>query len=182
MTSRVAALLHGRRCQGGKSDDIPDRINVRHGGLEIFIYFEPAALVGRYADPFEPQVFRRADPPRRVHQERRTNLLAAFKLENNGIVGGFGNANDFFVEPERYADIAHLVLQRFDNLAVDELKQTRALFHQYNGNSQRGQDASVLAANDPGANDGQRLGQLFQRQKAVAVNDGFAIERNVRRP
>jgi hypothetical protein len=154
---------------------------MRHDGLEIFIDLESAALIGLYADSFELQVLRRADSARRVDQEGRSNLLAALELENDGFIGGLGNADHFFAEAEGYADVAHLILQRLDDLAVDEFEQTGPLLHQHDRNSQRGQDASVFAADDPCANDGQRPGQPFQRQKAVAVYDGFAVERDVRR-
>ena len=47
VASGMAALLHGRRSERGKSYDVADGVNMRHDGLKIFVHFQSAALVGQ---------------------------------------------------------------------------------------------------------------------------------------
>ena len=108
-------------------------------------------------------------------------MLAALELKHGGLIGRFGNADHFFVEAQSDADVAHLILQRFDNFAVDEFEQARPALDQHDRNSQRGEDTGIFAANDASADDRQGLRQLFERKQAVAVDDALAVERNPRR-
>ena len=68
MTGGMAALLHRGRSQRGKSHHVADGVNMRHRGLKISVHFQPAALVGRYADLLQPWVLGGADAARRIHQ------------------------------------------------------------------------------------------------------------------
>ena len=76
-------------------------------------------------------------------------------MEHDGFVGADGNADYLFIQAQCHADIAHLILERFDNFAIDELKQSRPPLHQHDRNAERCQDASIFAANDAAADDRQ---------------------------
>jgi len=82
---------------------------------------QPAALVGFDADLFQPQILRRAYAACGINQQRRANLFAALEVEHDGFVGADGNADYLFIQAQCHADIAHLILERFDNFAIDEL-------------------------------------------------------------
>jgi len=108
-------------------------------------------------------------------------LFAALQLQHDGLIGRFGDADHFFAEAQRDADIAHLILQRFNNLAIDELEQARPAFYEHDRNAERGQDAGIFAADDAAADDGQRSRQLLQGKQPIAVDDALAVKRNPRR-
>ena len=61
----------------------------------------------------------------------------ALELQHDGFVGADGYADYFFIQAQRHADIAHLILERFDNFAIDEFEQPRPPFHQHDRNAER---------------------------------------------
>ena len=91
-------------------------------------------------------------------------FLPLFRWIATELSGDFSMPNDFLVEAKRHADVAHLILQRFDYLAVDELEQPWATFDQDDRNAEGGENRRILAADHSTADDGQRLRQLLQRQ------------------
>ena len=67
-------------------------------------------------------------------------------MDRDRVVAGFFNADNFLVKAQRDADAAHLILQGFNDLAIDELEQSRPAFYQHDGNAEGGQNRRVLAA------------------------------------
>ena len=114
MTGGVPSLLHRCRGEGGEADDITDGVDVRDGGLEIFVDFQPAPFIGLNSDALQVQPHSGTNPSDGVHQQGRADLLAAFQMDCYRVVLGLFNANDFLVEAKRHADAPHLILQSFN--------------------------------------------------------------------
>src|SRR6185503_6432034 len=68
MTRGVTALLHGGRREGGKTDDIACRIDVRYRRLKVGVDIEAAARIRCEADAFQIEVFRCAFTSDGIHQ------------------------------------------------------------------------------------------------------------------
>src|SRR5919109_2809796 len=150
----MSALLHGGRREGREADHVSDGINMWKSGLEVFVYFQSTSVVRLNADIRQAELLRRADSPDRVKQQGSRDLFAAFKPERHGVVSRLLNTHDFFVEAQGHPDAAHLILQCFDDLGIDELQQPRPPLDEDHGNSKRCQDAGVFAADDTPADNG----------------------------
>jgi hypothetical protein len=66
-----AALIHRGRGERREADDVAGGVDVRHGGAEVRVDRDPAALVGREADRFEAQAVGVGLPPDRYRAARR---------------------------------------------------------------------------------------------------------------
>ena len=56
MDHRDARLLHRRRCQRGKADDVAGGVDVRHAGLIVLVDDDQSAVSGLHADGFEIEI------------------------------------------------------------------------------------------------------------------------------
>ena len=78
MTGGVPPLLHRRRGKGREAYDVTCGVNVRDGGLEVFVHLQPAAFIRLNSDALQAQVRRGPEPSDGVHQQGRADLLTAF--------------------------------------------------------------------------------------------------------
>src|SRR5205823_8412453 len=129
-----ATLLHGGGGQGGKTNDVAGGVNVRHFSLVVGVDLDAFAVVGNQADVFQAQSLRGALPANRVHQAVSLEEFAGleFGLDHfagfgGGVVAGGGAVDlldfgDLFAEAEGDAALPHLVLQGFNDFAVEEVE------------------------------------------------------------
>src|SRR5262245_9107339 len=92
------------------------------------------------------QTCRRPHPADGVHQQGCADLLAAFEVDHYRVVRRFFSTDDFFVEAQGDADAAHLILQGFNELAIDELEQPRPPFYQDDRDAESGENRGIFAA------------------------------------
>ena len=91
----------------------------------------------------------------------------------------FRDRDDFFFMVERDADVLHLLLQGLDNFRIDKFQQARSFVDQRDGDAQCGQDGGVFGADDASADDDDGIGNAFEREETVRVDDRFIVEWNV---
>src|SRR5512139_232421 len=98
----------------------------------------------------------------------------------DGIIPSSLDREDFFAVIQRDSDFFQLSLEQVDDLGIGELQQARTLVDEGGGNFQRGEDGGILGADDSASDDDDRVGNAFQSQEAIRINDTLVIERNVR--
>jgi hypothetical protein len=108
------------------------------------------------------------------------DFFAAFQADDDLLACGCTlDGHDFFVEPEGHADAAHVVLEGLDRFLIDKLQQARTAFDEGDVNAHGRQDRGIFRADHPAADDSNRLGECFQGQQAVGVDDAVIVEGNM---
>jgi len=106
--------------------------------------------------------------------------LAAFKLGEHAITLSVNSyRNYFFAETKDCTELAQLVAEAFNDFAVSEFQQLRALVQQGDFHAQRGEHGCVLNPNHPGTNYDQISWNFFQFVHLVGVKNAFAVDRNM---
>ena len=92
----------------------------------------------------------------------------------------FLDRDDFFFMVERDADVLHLLLQGIDDFRVDKFQQARPLVDQHDRDPDHGQDRGVFRADHAAADDDDGVGNMFECQEPIRIDDRVIVEWNVR--
>src|SRR5262249_21759992 len=100
-------------------------------------------------------------PPRRVENDLRRNQLAAAQPRDDCAVGTLDRL-DRLTEAKGDAESAQVVLQRLDDLLVDEIEYPRPLLDEGHLDAERSGHRRVLEANDAAPDNCERAWNLAQ--------------------
>ncbi len=180
VAAREPALLHRRRGQSRKADDVACRIDVRNGRLVVLVDRDPPSLVRGQAGGREVQEVRVRLPPDAVEQGVAVDLLAALETGDDAFLFVVADRSDLLPEPEGRAPLAHEVHEGFDHLGIDEIQDRRPRLDDRDLDVQGGHHRGVLEADDAGADHDQIAGEILAREKLVGVEDPLPVERHLR--
>src|SRR5580700_7785946 len=178
---RDPALLGGGGRQGGETDNVADRVDVRHLGPEVLVHHDPATLVGVQAGRVEAESLTGPLPAGRVHDGVGGDLLPA-QQRRDGALGPRLDRGHRLPEPEGDSEIAQVVLERLDHLDVTELEHPVALLHDGDLGAEGGEHGRVLDPDHAGARDHHRARDRLQVDDPVGIDDGALVELDAGRP
>jgi hypothetical protein len=69
-----------------------------------------------------------------------------------------------------------MVAEGLNDFAIGEFEQAVALFDQCDADAEDGEHAGVFDTDDAAANDDERVGQVFEAEDLVAIDDGPAVD------
>ena len=84
----------------------------------------------------------------------------------------------FSPKPERHAHLAHVILKRLGDFAVEKPKHLAATLDKRDLHAQRRQHAGVFGAHHAAADDDHGLGQMVELEQAVGGENGFIVKRD----
>src|SRR5271157_4966069 len=178
---RDPALFGGGGRQGGETDYVADRVDVRHRGPEALVHHDPAALVGGQAGRVQVEIVAGPLPAGRVHDGVGGDLLPA-QQRRDGALGPRLDRGHRLGEPEGDGEIAQVVLERLDHLDVTELEHPVALLHDRDLGAEGREHGRVLDPDHAGARDHHRARDRLQVDDPVGGDDGALVELDAGRP
>ncbi len=114
------------------------------------------------------------------HGVRRDHLAAGELCQDVSVVAPV-DRHDRLAEAQRDAQLAQVVLERLDDLRVDEREKAGLTLDHRHAYADRREDRRVLDADHAGADDRHRRGDALELEDAVRVQHGAAVEVDVRR-
>ena len=102
-------------------------------------------------------------------------------MQDHAVVAPF-DAFVLFVVADERAELTQMVGEGVDDLVVEKLEQLAARVDQVELDAERAKDRGVLAADDAGAVDRDRLRRGSQAEDRLAVEDAWVGEVDVGRP
>jgi hypothetical protein len=129
---------------------------VRLGSAELGVHCDAAARVGFQAGRLEPEVGGCGLAAGGVEDDLRRDAFPPAQVRDDTACVTL-DGGDFLAEPEDDPKVAEVILQRLDDLGVDEVEETRALLDHRHLDTQGGGHRRVLEADDATSHDGHRL-------------------------
>ena len=153
MRGGEAALVVRRTRETGIADHVAHGVNMRLRGLIGRVHHDRAALVAWHPDGFEPHRVGVAGAPLRPQQHVTLDDFVGFEMHAHAAVIGF-HAVVFFAVADQHAAFAQVVGQRVDDFVVEKRQQLVTGVDQVDLDAQATKDRGILAADHPGAVDG----------------------------
>ena len=176
MTRGEPALFGGRCGKGRLSDHVTDRVDMLRLGPKRVVHCEPSTAVG--FEPGGPEIEARSGTISADGIEKRVGRdpRAVLKGGTRAPVGVKIDLAHVVPQPESHSAIAHVIFEGVGDLAIEEREQIRPAIYQGYPRSQGGEDAGVLASDDPGADDDHRLGHLIHVENVVAIHHALGFK------
>ena len=178
MTRRHASLLHRRGGEGGKSDDVPGRIDAGHARLIGLVDQHQPALPHLHAHSFEPEVLCVARSTGRPQQDVRGKLISIGALNPNVIIARLDRVHRV-AESDVDLFLTHRFEQQVTTFHIDKGQNLRARLDQRHLHANLGEHARVLAPDDAAAHHDHRSRHAVQFKYAVGVHHARMIKGNV---
>ena len=162
-------------------DDVADGVDVRLRRLVGLVHLETAAVVRLEPGRRQIERPRRADTADGVEKEVGRDFHA--RLQRRGDAPGplDGDGRDLLAETQRAVQLPEVERKRFGDLVVDELEEDGALVDDRDLDSERREHRGVFDADDSRAHDEEGFREGLQREDAVRVDHGHAVDGDGRR-
>src|SRR5206468_9940087 len=163
------------------ADDVTGGEDVRHRGPKVTVHLEAPAIIGLEAG--RGQVKRRSIPvaPNSIEEDVSVEGLPALEVGRDPAAPIALDPLHTLPAAECDAVLTHVVHERLDDLAVDELEQALTPVYHRDHGAERREHAGILHADHTGADHEHGAGDIRETEDAVGVDDRRAIDRYVRR-
>ncbi len=180
MAGGQAALLHRRRGERGKADDIARRIDVWNGGLVVCVDRELPLLIGGQTNCSEIQCLRIADPSHSVEDHVGCHRFPVLELDRRPPCVVHGDAQMFLSEPHRDTVVLHLSVKGLCDFLVQEPQHLRPPIDEDYSDPEGGQHRGILGADNAPADDDDAGRILGGAEERVGITNDQVVEGNLR--